>query len=871
MAASGPGSWDDVEDILAAAMEVPPSARPGVLDARCAGRPELRAEVLSLLANHDRAGTFLKTANPAWQVESRPIDFAGRTLGPFRLVEKVGEGGMSVVYRAERTHGDFTQRVAVKLIDAPLRDPDALRRFRTERQILATLSHPHIVSLLDGGLTEEGQPYLVMAYIEGAPITTWCAERELTLESRLRLFQELCAGVHHAHQHGVVHRDLKPGNILVTADGVPKILDFGVAKLSDASGGMRDATATGFLGPLTPNYASPEQLRGLPVTTACDVYALGALLYEILSGARAYETSGQPLDEVLRIVVEREPRRPSATGAGADGRVPYPRGRLKGDLDAIVLKAMAKEPAHRYSSAQELSDDVARHLAGRPVLARGLSFGYLAARLARRHRAAFGAAAISLLALVAAFGISLRQTQVATSERNRAQAEAAKAAQVAAFLRNLFASGAPTFTKGQKPTVEDVLEAGVTRVEKELAGQPGVQAALLATLGLVYTDRGLPARANPLLERSLALREGLAIRDEADVAESLWALGMSKRASADYEAAQRHLERALRIREEVLGADHPLLAEVLSEIGNVHFYRGRYQEGRAALERAVAIEERSGGRKLVYWLGNLSNLDMALDDQESARKHLEGALAAAIRDDGRLTVRADAAVINLGSLLRQQEDFAGARQLFERALASCEESYGPDYTGALYTRAELGELHLAMGDHGRARDYLGRAIRGTERTLGADHPALADPLTYYGRLLLAEGKPREALVPLERALRVREKALGSQLHNEVATNLVELALARARLDEIEAAEATLRQALEIQREVLVAGHRSLVPTLSALGELRAARHDPAAARTLLEEAVGIAQAKLPARHSKRLGAEAALRRLRAETIGQAQP
>jgi non-specific serine/threonine protein kinase/serine/threonine-protein kinase len=412
----GPDFWSEVQEVFAEAMEIDPSERASLVSERCANRPELREEVESLLAFHDFDDSFLSVpaVDPGWRVGD---DLAGTTVGPFRLVERIGAGGMGIVYLADRTQGEFAQRVAVKLLDEPVRNAGALRRFRAERQILATLSHPNIVTLLDGGVTEDGQPYLAMEYVEGAAITTYCRERALSIENRLRLFQQVCAAVQYAHQHGVVHSDLKPGNILISSDGIPKILDFGVARLIDASGKPGDATATGMPRPLTPNYASPEQLRGLPVTTVSDIYALGVLLYEVLTGVRPYDTAGKTVDEVLRIVVEEEPPRPSAR---VGTPLPYDARRLRGDLDAIVLKAISKDPARRFASARELAEDVTRHLSGRPVVAREPSFGYVVAKLARRHRMAFLSAAVALAALVSGLGVSLWQMRVAVTERNRA-------------------------------------------------------------------------------------------------------------------------------------------------------------------------------------------------------------------------------------------------------------------------------------------------------------------------------------------------------------------------------------------------------------------------------------------------------------------
>ena len=336
--------WDRVEEVFAAALAAEDSARTAVLDTRCATRADLRAEVEALLAAHARAGEFITPhtlVGPGLPSSGDGGLGPGTRIGAFRLLERIAHGGMGDVYRAERVEGEFTQQVAIKMIGARLHGAETVRRFRAERQILASLQHPHIVTLIDGGLTADAQPYIVMEYIDGLPVTEFCRQRSSSLESRLRLFQQICSAVGFAHRHLVVHRDLKPGNVFVTSNGVVKVLDFGVAKLLEPHDATAAATIS-LLGPMTPNYASPEQVRGLPVTTACDVYALGVMLYELLSSARPYETAGRTVDEIVSIVVEREPPRPSAAPHAG---LPYDPRRLRGDLDAIALKAMAKDPA----------------------------------------------------------------------------------------------------------------------------------------------------------------------------------------------------------------------------------------------------------------------------------------------------------------------------------------------------------------------------------------------------------------------------------------------------------------------------------------------------------------------------------------------
>jgi serine/threonine-protein kinase len=354
-----PDSWEEVEEIFAAAAGANPDVRAALLRTRCFERPELLAEVESLLSALDHAGGFLE---PLAAESDAPLieDDApaiGSGIGPYRLVEVIGRGGMGTVFRAERADGEFEHKVAIKILR--LSGAAEVRRFRAERQILATLQHPHIVALLDGAALPSGYAFLAMEYLRGVAITKYCQERRLTLADRLRLFHQVALAVHYAHGQHVVHRDIKPSNVLVTDDGTPKVLDFGIAKLLDDLAPVPAGATLPGLNPLTPDYASPEQLRGLPATHAADVYALGVLLHEVVTGVRPYETAGKPLDEVLDLVLRTERTPPSAARAPADERPPYPLARLRGGVDRIVLRALSRDPGARYRSVKELADDVA--------------------------------------------------------------------------------------------------------------------------------------------------------------------------------------------------------------------------------------------------------------------------------------------------------------------------------------------------------------------------------------------------------------------------------------------------------------------------------------------------------------------------------
>ncbi len=408
-----------VEEIFALALDVPAAERAALVATRSNERTEISDEVNELLAAHDRAESFLPSTEGD-SLSTEPDSLALSMVGHYRLLEKIGEGGMGDVYRAERADGLFEHAVAIKVVRTSLQGADVLRRVLAERQILASLQHPNIITLLDAGATPAAQPYIVMELVDGVPLNTYCREQNLALDARLRLFVQVCRAVQYAHQRAIVHRDLKPANILVTRDGIPKVLDFGIAKLLEVSPEAA-ATVTGmFPGPLTPNYASPEQLRGLPVTTACDVYALGILLYEIAAGARPYDTSGQTLDHVLEMVLRTDVVRPSDAKA-VDDRAKTWRSRLKGDLDAITLKAIAKEPDRRYGSAGELADDLERFLGGKPVVAQEPSTVYMLRRLVSRNKAAVAIGTASIVLILTALGVALWQRHEAKLAQARAE------------------------------------------------------------------------------------------------------------------------------------------------------------------------------------------------------------------------------------------------------------------------------------------------------------------------------------------------------------------------------------------------------------------------------------------------------------------
>lgn len=431
---TSPVPWADIKQAFNDALDLPAEERKAFVERLAEANPELSQQVSELLENHDASDTFLENSaviDLRHRVVMSPR--GGDRLGPYRIEREIGRGGMGRVYLASR-QSDFEQRVAIKWIHGD--GGNVVERFLAERQILANLDHPNIARLLDGGTTDDGTPYLVMEYIEGVPIDVYCREHGLSLGRRLRLLRTVCEAVHYAHQNLVVHRDLKPSNILVTADGTPKLLDFGIAKLLNADQSPREGLTQRTHAPMTPRYASPEQVRGEPVSTASDIYALGVLAYELLSGSRPYEIDpGRPA-EMVRIVCDVEPTRPSSAAATWEDSVevwPYPEDPartsrlLRGDLDKIVRQALHKEPHRRYASAAALGEEIRRHLAGLPVEARGVGFRYLAGKWIQRHRGWVAAGLLLLLAIGVGVVTTARQSHLAEQERIRAENERARA------------------------------------------------------------------------------------------------------------------------------------------------------------------------------------------------------------------------------------------------------------------------------------------------------------------------------------------------------------------------------------------------------------------------------------------------------------
>lgn len=599
--------WERLDALFDEVLQRPPAERAEALAEACRRHPRLADELRALAEAAETLEGFLETPERSLPpdlletlaAERDEATLKGERLGAYRVLRRLARGGMGSVYLAERADGEFEQQVAIKLLNPGLSDSDFGARFRAEAQILAALVHPDIARLLDAGTAPDGRPYLVLEHVEGLPITEYADAARLGVDERLRLFLVVCRAVRHAHRNLVVHRDLKPGNILVTETGGVKLLDFGIAKLlqGEADGVQAPATRTG-LHLMTPEYATPEQLLGEPITTATDVYQLGLLLYELLTGRRphAFDRNASAASWE-RTVVESDPPPPSSAFAdpeaardAARSRGTDParlRRRLGGDLDTISLMALRVEPERRYGSVEALANDVELHLDGRPVTARPDDWAYRARKYVQRHRLGVAVAAVLLLAALGYLGTITAYAERLAEERNRARAEAATAAQVSEFLVSLFEVANPLRTGGEEVTARELLDEGVVRVRRELAEQPELLAHMLSTMGRVYWELDRPTRAIELVDEALAIRRDASPGASPDLAAPLRVRAEITDMLHGPEAADPWYREALAATEAAHGPDHPLVAEVL--VSEAEAFRSDRERSDSLFTRALEI------------------------------------------------------------------------------------------------------------------------------------------------------------------------------------------------------------------------------------------------------------------------------------------
>jgi eukaryotic-like serine/threonine-protein kinase len=892
-----PERWNRLQEIFLEAGEKQGAERVELLDRACAGDEDLRRSIERMLAAPEGAGDFLMAAvgraAGGLMAAAQPVE-AGQTVGPYRIVRQLSQGGMGAVYLARRADEQFEKQIAIKLIRAGLDTPELRNRFLSERQILARLEHPNIARLLDGGALENGLPYVAMEYVEGVPVTEYVQANKLTIRQCVRLFLAICEAVEYAHRNLVVHRDIKPANILVNREGSAKLLDFGIARLV-SSDGAASAPATRMAERLmTPEFASPEQIRGEAVTTATDIYSLGVLLYILMAGQPPYRTEGLSAVQIERLVCEREPERPSVAALSADSPAGAARRlsrEIAGDLDQIVAVAIRKDPRARYGSVGQLMDDLHRYLKGYPVEARKGAWTYAASKFVRRHRGAVAAVAALMLVIVGfAVTMAVLERRIRL-ERDTAERERRAEQQVSDFLVKLFQSSNTDDSRGHPLTARELLDQGVQSVDRELGKQPDVHARLLDTMGRAYESLGFYLLSEPLFERALEIRRKLDGGHTLAVAETLKDLAETLRLRSKFSEAETAARESLSLRRELLGRDDVAIAESLNTVGLLLWQKGDPAAAEPFIRQALGMRTRLEGPDSIgdaVYMSNLGGVLRARNDlggsealyrrvvelrRRKLGEHPRTALAmnglalvllsrgkyqeseALLRQtlDLRRKLLGDnhpdvpSTMSDLGAVLTEEAKYGEAEELARKTLEFFLARHGENSREGGISLSLVGSIDLATGRYAEALTFNRRALEARRQVLGEHSSWYAKSLADTAETLMEAGDLTSAETAAQQALEIRRQVLGPR-HVDTAASAVLLGRVARRRGNFADAEALFREALATDTAILDHDHPARAVVLAELGALLIERGQASAAEPLVRDALAIRRQRLPAAH-----------------------
>jgi serine/threonine protein kinase/tetratricopeptide (TPR) repeat protein len=832
--------WHKIQALFDQVLDSSPEERAARLAHSCAGDTELQNSVEALLASDQ------KTLDPLVDVigaaaESLLSDHQDRLLGtligPYRIVSILGHGGMSTVYRGERDDAQYQQSVAIKVLNLAALHPRLRSRLHSERHILATLDHPSIARLIDCGDMEDGTPYLVMEHVDGEPIDVYCDNRTLFVRERLELFVQVCQAVQYAHRNLIVHRDIKAANVFVTGDGTAKLLDFGIAKLLAPESLSHTLPVTRLQERmLTPENAAPEQVLGRPITTATDIYSLGVLLYQLLTGRSPYRLLSYSQLQLERAICMDDPPRPSQIAmaklsgeSDADrSRIsdrrglspPRLRARLLGDLDAIVSMAMRKEPDRRYPSVEALADDVNRHLTGRPVLARQGDWHYNAGKFFRRHLLAVFSVAALILGLGIITGVTLWQNHRIESAREATAQERDRAQQVSAFLVDVFSQADPFNAQGHEPTAKELLDRGAEKILSNNTLQSEVRAELMESIGLAYRRQGLSERAIPLFEQAVAIRREEKPLDRHRTSAALANLARTLTDGGHLVSAEAYLQQALQMSRD--GDDTPSTetADILLQFG--HFELGAKSDPQAASKyfgEALSIYRNVLGDQNLSVASTLSslasaavwagNLELAERDQREAMAIFQVTVSRNHPDHA-------VGLATLGYILTEREKYKEAEQVLNEALEISRNVFGPTNQRIAQIDTNLGILYDREGDLPRAIQATQEAVKIATDKLGPGHYLTGYFLNDLAALYLKSGDLAAAERYARQALAVYAVALPPH-HLYVSSTRRLLGEILVQRGSLPAAEAELRMAVDIDTEVAGADNWRTALAQSTLG------------------------------------------------------
>ena len=858
--------WERTKELLHQAMQLDRERRARFIDEACSADAPLRAELESLLVAEEGVRSSFLESPPHPDLVPDP-DGAAAAVQPgqvfaqrFQIVRKLGEGGMGQVWLAEQT-SPVKRQVALKLIKAGMYDEAVVQRFQAERQSLAIMDHPAIAKVFDAGATPQGQPYFVMEYVCGLPITEYCDQKKLKIRDRLELFIQVCEGVQHAHQKAVIHRDLKPANILVVeVDGkpVPRIIDFGLAKATTPHMAGETFTQLGyFMG--TPGYMSPEQADpkvqdGVQdIDTRTDVYSLGVVLYVLLAGLQPFETrQGQkpPLEEWLRTLREEDPPSPShkvgsdrnTASATAEARCTEPRqlvNTLRGDLDWITMKALEKDRGRRYGAPSELAADIRRYLDDRPVVARPASAGYRLRKYTRRHGVAVGVGVGLVLLLATFLVLQALQLRRITRERDRANHERDRATRITDFMTGMFKVSDPNEARGNSVTAREILDKASKDMGTGLAKDPEVQAQMMQVMASTYENLGLYPRAYELAKRALDSRLSLLGENDPKTLESMAQLGWILTREGHYPEAEKLERQALVSERRILGPDDPITLVTIDHLAVTVQNQGHYEEEETLERQAIAIGTRVLGPEHEQVLRSMNNLGLALLYQS---RYAEGEQEfRQLVDSGRRVwgpghPRTVTAMGNLAFALQAQGRLAEAEPLYRENVAALQHVLGADHPNTTVAMDGLADLLSAEGHRTEAEKLLRETVEIRQRTLGPEHADTLRSKSNLADLLLKEGHVHEAEKLQRETLAVKVRVLGS---GNPQTWVSQSSLAEILIREGHYAEAEkiARETFEVQVRSLGPQHSDTLTTLQQLGKAMAYCHRYPEASTLFREVI----------------------------------
>jgi serine/threonine protein kinase len=711
-----PSNWERVEQVFDEVSDLPEEQCSAKLAELCASELEIRAEVESLLIAHRKAASFLEGTPLVGKDDLESSSFSGRQLGPYVLLECIGSGGMGAVYRAERRDGRFERQVAIKVVPAALHSRELLRRFTSEQKILAALDHPNIARLLDAGVSPEGVPYFVMEYVNGIPVSEYCREHPLTLREKLELFQHVCIAVHAAHQNLIVHRDLKPANILVTSNGMPRLLDFGIAKIVDPWNMSKPEATRSLSNPMTPSYASPEQLRGENLTTATDIYSLGVILFELLAGRLPYNTTGS-LPETLQAIQLEDPPE-----LGTIDRA------FRGDIETIAAKALEKEKTLRYSSAADLAGDIQHYLDHEPIEARRPTLAYQLQKFASRHRAIVVALSAIFVVLVLGVAATTWEAGRARKAESSALRERDRATRVTDFMTKMFKVSDPSEARGNTVTARELLDKASKEIDTGLSQDPVTQAQMMHIMGTVYESLGLFSGSGSLFSRAANIRRKVLGPENIDTLASQRMLGWILRIEGSYPESEKILRETLATERRTLASEHPETLSSMQMLGWTLREEGKDDEAQKMLNATFDAQRRVLGPENLDTLQTAQMLAWTFRDNgeyAEAEKLLRNTLSIQARVLGPEHPDTLGSLHLLGWALREEGQLAESEKIHRQNIEVRRRILGPEHPDTLDSMSELAGTLLQENQFAAAEENLRQILEIQRRVLGPDNPETA--------------------------------------------------------------------------------------------------------------------------------------------------